>query len=102
MSNNHGIYRPFEGLRDEDWIDDAILARHLIRPEVDAGILPLWPIWRARGDSRMPAAPDQGRVPDRCAEQNDPGHLTPIGTFRISIKHAEIGDDMLLVIDSES
>jgi hypothetical protein len=31
MSNHHGIYRPFEGLSDDDWIDDAILARHLNR-----------------------------------------------------------------------
>jgi hypothetical protein len=31
MSNNHGIYRPFEGLSDDDWIDDAVLARHLNR-----------------------------------------------------------------------
>jgi hypothetical protein len=32
MSNNHGgIYRPFEGLHDDDWIDDAVLARHLKR-----------------------------------------------------------------------
>jgi hypothetical protein len=42
------------------------------------------------------------RLTFRIDVQNDPGHLTPIGTFRISIKHAEIGDDMLLVIDSES
>jgi hypothetical protein len=31
MSNNHGIYRPFEGLSDDDWIDDAVFARHLNR-----------------------------------------------------------------------
>jgi hypothetical protein len=29
MSN--GIYRPFEGLSDDDWIDDTVLARHLNR-----------------------------------------------------------------------
>jgi hypothetical protein len=31
MSNKSGIYRPFEGLSDDDWIDDATLARHLNR-----------------------------------------------------------------------
>jgi hypothetical protein len=44
MSNNHGIYRPFEGLSDDDWIDDAVFARHLnrsvqtARKYLDAGI----------------------------------------------------------------
>ena len=31
MSNKSGIYRPFEGLSDDDWIDDTVLARHLNR-----------------------------------------------------------------------
>jgi hypothetical protein len=31
MSNETGIFRPFEGLSDDDWIEDAVLARHLKR-----------------------------------------------------------------------
>jgi hypothetical protein len=30
MSNRPGIiFRPFEGLGDDDWIDDTVLAQHL-------------------------------------------------------------------------
>jgi len=44
MSNNHGILRPFEGLSDDDWIDDSVLANHLnrsvqtTRRYLDAGV----------------------------------------------------------------
>jgi len=31
MSSNPGIFRPFEGLSDDDWIEDNVLAIHLKR-----------------------------------------------------------------------
>ena len=37
----------------------------------------------------------------RVSVQDDPRDLAPISTFRISIKHAHMGDDVLLIIDGE-
>ncbi len=45
--------------------------------------------------------PSPIRLAFRVNMQNDPGHLTPIGTFRISIKHADIRDCVFFVVDGE-
>jgi hypothetical protein len=41
------------------------------------------------------------RLPLRVDVQDDPRDLTPVGSFRLGVEHAHIGDGVLFVINGE-
>jgi hypothetical protein len=55
------------------------------RPAADAGILPLWPVWRARGDSRTPAEPIVKHIGIWCTSKDwvDFERKTKTGAIRL-------------------
>ena len=64
--------------------------REASRGEASAGIHAAPPIWRGRDGSRR-----------RVDAQHDPRDLAPVGTFRIRVGQAYVGDGMLFVVDDE-
>lgn len=45
-------------------------------------------------------APSARRLTFRVNAQDDPRYLAPVSAFRIGIKHAEIGDAVLFIIET--
>src|SRR5215831_14734178 len=73
--------------------------REASRVEARAGSHISPPTWRGRDGSRRTPRPTRFTI--RIDVQHDPRHLAPIGTFRIRIEQAHVGDGALFVVGGE-